>query len=236
MLRRNNFGKYLLPITLDLEEYKMFSVIFDMDGTLLDTQAICIPAWEYAGNLQNIPNMGECIQYVCGMNEIGWTKYLADNFKTLDIDLFKTEARKYIVQNGTVKLKKGAKELLEFLKENNIKIGVASGSSKKTVESHLKEAGVFEYFCSLTGGNEVKNGKPAPDVFLKAAESMGVDPKDCFIFEDSSNGILAGYNAGMKCIGVPDIVPFNEEIKSKMFACLNSLDEAIEIFKQCRKI
>ena len=208
----------------------MFSVIFDMDGTLLDTQKICIPAWEYCGNLQGIKGMGEHIYNVCGMNETGWTSYLVDNFPTLDIPKFKTDTRAYILGNGKVEFKKGAKELLEYLKSRGVKMAIASGSSIQSINHHLNEVGATEYFSAVAGSHDVLNGKPAPDVFLLAAERLGVLPSDCFIFEDSANGIRAGFAAGMKCIGVPDLVDFDDEIGELLFAKLESLDEAIKLF------
>lgn len=209
----------------------MFSVIFDMDGTLLDTQRICIPAWDYAGSLQGFKGVGESVSKVCGMNEIGWTRYLEGHFPKLDTVSFKKEMREYIIKNGVVKYKEGAPELLEFLKKNNIKMAIASGSSKESIKHHLKEVGAEKYFSVLVGGKDVENGKPAPDIFLKVADLLGEAPQNCFVFEDSSNGIRAGYAAGMKCIGIPDIAPFSEEIKRLMFAEIRTLSEAIDIFK-----
>ncbi len=210
----------------------MFSVIFDMDGTLLDTQRICIPAWEYAGNLQGFKNVGDCIFNVCGMNEKGWTNFIETRYPTLDTVSFKRDMRDYIIKNGKVVFRKGAKELLEFLKQNNIKMAIASGSSKESINHHLREVGATHYFDALVGGKDIENGKPAPDIFLLAAKLIGADPKDCFIFEDSENGIKAGNTAGMKCIGFPDIVLFKEETKKLLFAEISDLSEAIKIFKE----
>lgn len=210
----------------------MFSVIFDMDGTLLDTQRICFPAWEYAGLLQGICGMGSYLKNVCGMNNYGSDKYLNDNFPELDVKKFKDDARQYIQENGIVTFKEGAKELIDFLKVNNIKIGLASGTSRPSVEHHLKEVGIEGVFDALVCGTEVENGKPAPDIFIKTAKDMGVNAENCFVFEDSPNGIIAAYEAGMKCIGVPDIIEFTDDTKSLMFAELKTLSEAIEIFKR----
>ncbi len=209
----------------------MFSVIFDMDGTLFDTQRICIPAWDYAGKKQGLINVGEGIVSVCGMNEAGWTAFLVNNYPTLDVVKFKKDAREYILKNGTVEYKKGAEELIKYLKSRNIKIGLASGSSRQSIDHHLKEVGAEGIFEAIVGSHDVENGKPAPDVFLKTAKIMGVNPKDCYVFEDSENGIKAGYAAGMKCIGVPDIVNFSEETKKLMFCELENLGQAIEIFE-----
>ena len=77
-----------------------------------------------------------------------------------------------------------------------------------------------------------ENGKPAPDVFLKTAENMGVAPVDCFVFEDSNNGVRSAYAAGMKCIGVPDVVDFPDDVKPMLFAQIECLSDAIEILKE----
>ena len=209
----------------------LLSVIFDMDGTLLDTQRICMPAWDYAGELQGFKNMGSHIPNVCGMSESGWTKYLKENFKGLNIDDFVCEAQRYISDNGKVKFKKGAVELIEFLKLNQIKIGLASGSSRNSINHHLNQLNAFDFFDTVVAGHDVTNGKPAPDIFLLTAEKMKVKPESCFVFEDSSNGVRAALAAGMKCIGVPDIVDFPYEIQKLLFAKLNDLSEAIEIFR-----
>ncbi len=210
----------------------MINVIFDMDGTLLDTQRICVPAWDFAGENQGFPNMGDHIQNVCGMNEPGWTGYLEKNFPMLDVECFKKEMRGYIVDNLEVRFKPGAEELLEFLDENGIKYGIASGTSITSIKHHLEEVGALERFAALAGGKEVENGKPAPDIFLLAAEKLGAEPCDCFVFEDSGNGVRAGNAAGMKVFGIADVAPFEEDVKKLMFKELNSLDEAIDILKK----
>ena len=209
----------------------MFSVILDMDGTLLDTQRICVPAWEFAGRNQGVTGVGDCIVQVCGMNENGWSAYLKEHFPTLDVDIFKKDMREYIISNGKVVFKEGGRQLLDFLKEHNIKTALASGSSRGSIDHHLAEVKAAHYFDFIVSGKDVENGKPAPDVFLRAAQLLGVSPQDCFVIEDSANGIKAGYSAGMKCIGVPDIVPFDEETKKLTVACATTLNDVITILK-----
>ncbi len=207
----------------------MFNVIFDMDGTLLDTQKICIPAWEYAGLNQGIKGVGNDIPNVCGMNKIGWSRYLAEKYPAMNVDKFNCEMRQYIVDNLIVKFMPGAERLLGFLKANNIKIGLGSSSSKASIEHHLKEVYATHYFDAIVSGEEVENGKPSPDIFLLTAKRLGVNPKDCIVFEDSANGIRAAYAAGMKCIGVPDIVDFDRDVNQLLYAKFTQLDEAIEV-------
>ncbi len=209
----------------------MFSVIFDMDGTLFDTQRICIPAWDWAGERQGFENVGEHIPAVCGKNEAGWSKHLKDHFPTMDVPRFSKDARDYVIKHLVVKYMPGAEELVKFLYEKGVKLGIASGSSRNSINHHLNEVGGAHYFDAIVGGTEVENGKPAPDIFLLAAEKLGVDPKDCYILEDSENGIRSGYAAGMKAIGVPDIAQFSEEVKALETAEFKSMFEALEYFK-----
>lgn len=210
----------------------MFSVIFDMDGTLLDTQQICIPAWEWAGENQGIKGLGKAIPYVCGMNREGWSAYLREHYPTLDVDRFNKEIRGYVEDNLVVRFRTGGKELLDYLKQRGVKVGLASGSSRKSVDHHLKEVGIGDYFDTTVAGDELKIGKPAPDVFLLTAEKMGVAPKDCFVFEDSVNGVKAAIAAGMRCIGFPDVAMFPDDIKKLLFAEIKSLSDAIEILEK----
>lgn len=210
----------------------MFSVIFDMDGTLLDTQRICIPAWEYAGRLQDIKGMGSCIEKVCGMNEIGWTAYIESNYPTLNTAEFKENYRDYIKKNGEVRFMPGAEPLMKFLKDKGVKVALASGTRRATLLGHLKKLSCEDYFDAIVGGDEIENGKPAPDIFLKAAELLCEKPENCFVFEDSANGVRAAVSAGMKCIGIPDVAPLSEEVKSMLFAELNNLGEAMEVLNK----
>jgi len=224
-----------MPHTSIGAEEKMFSVIFDMDGTLLDTQKICIPAWEYGGRNQNIVGMGEYIQAVCGMNRAGWTKYITDRHPDLDTERFNREVASYISENLHVRFKRGGRELLDHLKANGVKIAIASGSSRSTISHHLGEVGAADDFDAIVGGMDVERGKPEPDIFLLAAEKLGVDPRDCFVFEDSANGVRAGYRAGMRVIGIKDIAEFPEDAKRLMWRELADMSEAIPIFDEIIK-
>ena len=210
----------------------MFGVIFDMDGTLLDTQRIYIPAWDYAGQKQGFKNCGSHIKNVLGTNEEAWTQYLVDNFKGMDVDAFKAEATDYIKRNIVIKFKKGAEELLAYLKGRGIRFAIGSGASTVLIRTYLQVLGANDLFDTVVGGEEIENSKPAPDTFLLAAKKMGIPPENCFVFEDSDNGALAAFRGKMRCIGIPDVVAFSEFTKQNLFAELNSLDEAIEIFEK----
>ena len=210
----------------------MFSVIFDMDGTLFDTQRAYVPAWDYVGEKHGFGKMGKYIPDVCGMNELCCKAYLEEHFPGIDAVKFRDDVREFMSDNLVVEYKKGAFELLEFLKAKGVKIALASGTRRVSIDHHLAEVGAHHYFDAICGGDDVINGKPAPDVFLLAAQKIGADPADCFVFEDSENGIRAGYAAGMKVIGVPDMVNFRDEVKALEFCELESLDKAIPLFEK----
>ena len=203
-----------------------------MDGTLLDTQRICIPAWDYAGEQQGIGGMGSYIPSVCGMNSAGWSRYVLDRHPDIDMRRFNDDVRRYVIENGNITYKRGAERLLEFLRENRVRMAIASGSSRESIEHHLGEVGALGYFDALAGGPDVEHGKPAPDIFLLAAERIGADPRDCFVFEDSANGVRAAHSAGMRVIGIADIVPFDDDVRALMYRELGQLDEAIDIFRE----
>ncbi len=212
----------------------MYGVIFDMDGTLLDTQRIYIPAWDYAGEQQGFKNCGSHVKNLLGTNEETYTKYMFDNFKGVDSVRFKKDAAEYIRKNLVVKFKKGAEELIAYLRQNGIKYAIGSGAAVPLIRVYLEQIKANDLFDTLAGGDEIKNSKPAPDTFLLAAKKMGIPPENCFVFEDSDNGALAAHNAGMKCIGIPDIMDFSRETKALLYAELNNLAEAIEIFEELK--
>ncbi len=210
----------------------MFSVIFDMDGTLFDTQSIYIPAWDLIGEKYGVENMGRCIPDVCGANEEGWKSYIRKNFPSVKVESFAKEVKEYVEENLVVRYKKGAEELLKYLKEKGVGLAIASGSSHDIIDHHLGKVGGRKYFDVIVGGADVKNGKPAPDIFLLAAKKLEVDPSTCIVIEDSANGIKAATAAGMKGVGIPDIAPFDEETKKILFAEFSSMEEAAPLFKE----
>ena len=114
-----------------------------------------------------------------------------------------------------VELKPGAKGFLEFLKQEQILMGIATSNAKELALAALDALQIREYFSSVRTGCEVKKGKPAPDVYLKVAEDLGVQPEECLVFEDVPKGIEAGRNAGMTVCAVDDAFSASDEKEKK---------------------
>lgn len=206
-------------------------VIFDMDGTLLDTQRISIPAWDYAGEAVGIGKIGYCIPDVCGMNIAGWTAYLRDHFGDFDLEKFLDITNKYYKEHETVEYKQGAEKLLKYLKSKNIRCAVSSGTRLEKVKKNLKAVGAEKYFDTIVGGDNVVNGKPAPDIFLMTADALKTAPENCIVLEDAPNGIISANRAGMRCIGVYDVCDI-DKCSDMMLAAVHDLSDAIEIIEK----
>ena len=129
-------------------------------------------------------------------------------------------------------LKIGSGVAFAVLNKNGVKLALASGSSMESISHHLKEVGATKFFDVIVPGTAVTNGKPAPDIFLLAAQKLGVNPKNCYVLEDSENGIIAAYKAGMKCIGIPDVVEFNSETKTLLTAEFRDMTQALPFFEK----
>ena len=121
---------------------------------------------------------------------------------------------------------KGIPELLANLKKDGIAIGLASSSEKAFIEMVLEELGIRGYFQAVVSGEEVERSKPEPEIFLRAAELLNVDPADCLVLEDSRHGVEAAKRAGMKCIGYqnPNSGPQDLSRADKIVHTLENLD------------
>ena len=127
---------------------------------------------------------------------------------------------------------KGVKEILEFFRAEGFKMAVASSSPTKMIKRNLKTSGLEEYFSEVVGADMVENGKPAPDIFLLAAKKLGLPPEECYVFEDSYNGIRGGAAAGCRTIMVVDTAPPTDEMKKLCAGIFDNLSEALENIKK----
>jgi len=192
------------------------AVIFDLDGTLVDSmwmwKAIDI---EYLGRYgyECPPLLQKEIE---GMSFSETADYFKRTFRLPDtIDEIKQAWVEMSIEKyrSEVPLKKGALRFLQYLKASGIRAGIATSNGREMVDVVLESLGITPYFQDITTACEVAAGKPAPDIYLKVAASLGVSPQQCMVFEDVPAGILAGKAAGMAVCAVEDVfsAPVREE-------------------------
>ncbi len=196
------------------------TIIFDMDGTIFDTEQIYGRAWISAG----VPDA--LYRSFIGTTPEFIKKALTDH--GMDAATVQEQHWAYtyreIEENG-VPLKPGAKECLAWLKENGYRTAIATSSSKALAQSYLQKTGMADLFDVVVSGQDLEHGKPAPDVFLHAAKEAGAQPKACVVVEDSFNGVRAGHAAGMITVMIPDVIQPDEEMIEKSDVILGSLHE-----------
>ncbi|WP_147533394.1 HAD family hydrolase [Bacillus marasmi] len=205
-------------------------VIFDMDGLMFDTERIGHLAWERVAAKYQFSYSIDITKRFIGRNYDAIMAVLKDAFgENAPVELWHSESwkeRKNIFEeNGTLGLKPGLIEILNFFKEMNIKMAVASSSRHSDIVSHLQHEGVNEYFDFVIGGDEVKESKPNPEIFLKPCEALNILPENSLVIEDSYNGFLAARAAGIPVMIVPDLVEPKEDVLKEAAGVFPSLHE-----------
>lgn len=213
----------------------MITVIFDMDGLMFDTESVLFKAWDYAGERIGIGKAGHMTIKTLGMNgsmsRTIWQEVYGDNYDEEALSLHTKEfLADYYRKNG-VPLKLGLLELLSYLRDNKYKLALASSSPSWEVNKHLTDVGIIDYFDTIISGDMVALSKPNPSIYLEVCRRLGVNPKECFVLEDSKSGLLSAYHAGCKIIMVPDLWQADSEIEKILYAKFNNLIEVKSYFE-----
>ena len=183
------------------------AVIFDLDGTLADSMWI----WKEIDirflQSRGLPMPADLQRSIEGLSMAETAVYFRERFGLRDsVEELMGEWNEmaYRTYATEVRWKPGAEIFLETLREGGIRTGIATSNSPELVDAFLSAAGARGMFDCVVTANEVKRGKPAPDVYLEVKDRLGVSPEDCLVFEDILPGIEAGHNAGMKVCAVYD--------------------------------
>ena len=203
------------------------AVIFDMDGLILDTEKHLVKYWCQAANEAGFPMQREHALNIRSLARKFAIPYLQGEFGS-DFDYVRIRSRRMelmteaLARDG-LELKKGVKELLEYLNTHNIPAAVATATDHERAKAYLEQAGIYGYFDKVVCATMVENGKPKPDIYLYAASQLGFPPEECVALEDSPNGVRSAALAGCITIMVPDLTQPDEELKKLIYAKADSL-------------
>lgn len=198
------------------------AAIFDLDGTLVDSMWVWTAIDKEYIEKYDLKLPEDFHKKIEGMSYTETAQYFLDTFPqiTMSLEELKAKWTEMAFQKYTqeVTLKEGVYEFLEELKKRNIRMGIATSNGRKLVEGVLKARKIAHFFEVIVTSCEVNAGKPAPDVYLKAAKMLNTEAARCLVFEDVPMGILAGKNAGMKVCAVEDEYSKPQEMKKRELA------------------
>lgn len=200
-----------------------------MDGLLFDTEKLFQQTWNELAEERSICLPKEFAWEISGTNGKHMCHVIEKYYGVLDGREIQNECmlRMQMKLKENVPKKLGVDKILQYFRKNKVHLAVASSSSKQQIESNLRIAGIRFYFEEVVSGTEVEHGKPAPDIFLLAANKIKCRPEECYVFEDSTNGVRAGYAAGCKTIMIPDIILPTKEVCNLCYGVYDTLIDAV---------
>ncbi len=220
---------------MKIGKYNIDLIIFDMDGLMFDTEKLIFETREEACKKYKQKLSYQLFKETIGMDRIRtrevYRKYYGGSFP---FEKIVNEANRLLdnrICSEGVPLKEGLLELLEYIKEKQLKMALATSTGRSRAEMMLDLSDTKKYFDVITYGNEIVNGKPDSEIFLKTSQKINCPPEDCLVLEDSENGIMAAYKAGMLPIMVLDIIEPGEEIEAMLFKKFHSLKEVKNYFE-----
>lgn len=204
--------------------------IFDMDGLLTDTERFYSRSWKETAQSFGQAWVDGFDKFVAGTNGEKMLEVIHTHFPAVDARAFMDACldRAHRMAETDLRAMPGAADTVRFFRERGVRTAVASSSSLDLIRKNLDRLGMLDLFDALVSGQDVEHAKPAPDIFLLAAERIHRAPKDCYVFEDGVNGCLAGIAAGCATVMIPDLFQPTEELRENCTGIFSSLTDAKE--------
>ncbi len=214
-------------------------IIFDMDGVLIDSERQSNEGWLWAAEQLGVDMPMWLIDSFKGASAELCCKFFDDHYKGV-IDYWeakelRTQHVYKIRETEGIPVKKGVKDIFEYIRNNGLKCAVATSTRRESAEKTLHEIGVWDYLGAVVYGDEVEHGKPEPDIFLRAAKAIGISPSEAVVVEDSINGIKAGYAAGMRVVHIPDTIAIDDDIRKLTYMVCADLNGLIDVVESINK-
>jgi len=206
------------------------AIIFDMDGLMLDTEALAREAWFETMRKFGVALTDDVYLRVLGTTGAHTRQIFVEAYGVdIPIDEMYAHKQAYIdraLTLGRIRTKPGLIDLLDWLDEHGLKKAVGSSTARYLVTLKLSVVGLLDRFSVIVCGDEVERGKPAPDIFLRCATLLYTLPEACIVLEDSDNGVRAATTAGMRCIMVPDLKRPDEDVARLTLGVVQTLTDA----------
>lgn len=211
-------------------------VLSDMDGVILDSEKLYVRFWCEAAQFYGFPMQREHALSIRSMARKFAVERLQGYFgDSFDYDAVRNKRIElmdaYVSEHG-IEAKPGAENLLRYLKDNGYRVALATATAADKASEYLERVGLFGYFDAVVSARMVKNGKPKPDIYLYAAQTLGFEPQDCIALEDSVNGVKAANAAGCKTVLVPDLDDPREELKPLLYDVADGLWDVVRILNK----
>lgn len=217
-----------------------YAVLFDMDGLMFDTEYMY-----YLANKAGAERLGYSFtmaehEKTVGTSTENFIDYIQELFdgekETADLFMeYSNEALFDITQTEEIGIKSGLIELLDYLDEKGVQCVVASNSDRGMIHRLLRKTELDHYFEDIVGADDVRYGKPYPDLYLEAWKKTDASKEDTWILEDSTNGLKAAYAAGIKALHIPDLEPPSDESRALSYQELENLHDVKQFFQQLNK-
>lgn len=210
------------------------AVIFDMDGTIIDTEKHFVVAWTQAAHALGVSEFTKehallLRSLASKFAEPMLKEMFGKDFPYTQIRMKRKEIMEERLKKHGIEKMPGVDHVLTSLKEKGYKLAVATASDYERASSYLKAVDLLNLFDQIICAPDAENGKPYPDVYLHACQQLGEKPENCIAVEDAPNGVLSAYRAGTKVIMVPDLTRPDEKLSKMLYKKADCLEDLMKL-------